>query len=40
MFNLENPLEQTIDKGTLGKKNVDVIGISKRFSFQVFSLFN
>ncbi len=36
MFNLENPLEQTIDKGTLGKKNVDVIGIAKDFHFKSF----
>ncbi len=36
MFNLENPLDQTIDKGTLGKKNVDVIGIAKDFHFKSF----
>ena len=36
MLNLENPLEQTIDRGTLGKKNADVIGIAKDFHFKSF----
>ena len=36
MLNLESPLEHTIDAGTLGKKDVDIIGIAKDFHFQSF----
>jgi putative ABC transport system permease protein len=36
MLNLENPLEQKIDNGTLGKKEVEIIGIAKDFHFKSF----
>ena len=36
LLNLKNPLEQTIDRGTLGKKDVDVAGIVKDFHFKSF----
>ncbi len=36
MLNLENPLGQTIDRGTLGNKDVDVIGVVKDFHFKSF----
>ena len=36
LLGLNNPLEQTIDRGTLGQKNVDVIGIVKDFHFKSF----
>jgi putative ABC transport system permease protein len=36
MLNFKNPLEQTIDKGTLGSTDVDVIGIVQDFHFKSF----
>ncbi len=36
LLNLDNPLEQTIDRGTLGLKDVDIIGIVKDFHFKSF----
>ena len=35
-LNLKNPLELTIDNGTLGVKDVDIIGIVKDFHFKSF----
>ncbi|HEX6223787.1 MAG TPA: ABC transporter permease [Chryseolinea sp.] len=36
LLGLDNPLEQTIDRGTLGEKDVDIIGIVKDFHFKSF----
>lgn len=36
VLNLKNPLDETIDKGTLGERDVDVIGVVKDFHFQSF----
>ena len=36
MLNLQSPLEQTINNGTLGKKDVDIIGIARDFHFKSF----
>lgn len=36
MLNFENPLDQTIDRGTLGETNVEVIGVVKNFHFKSF----
>ncbi|HYI78819.1 MAG TPA: FtsX-like permease family protein, partial [Chryseolinea sp.] len=36
LLGVDNPLQQTIDRGTLGQKNVDVIGIVKDFHFKSF----
>lgn len=35
-LNLENPLEQMIDRGTLGNDTIEIIGIVKDFNFQSF----
>lgn len=34
MLNFKNPLDQAIDRGTLGRKAVDVIGVVKDFHFK------
>ncbi len=36
LLHIKNPLEQTIDRGTLGKKDIDVAGIVKDFHFKSF----
>lgn len=36
LLNIENPLNLIIDRGTLGKTNVDVIGVVKDFHFKSF----
>lgn len=35
-LNLENPLEHTIDRGTLGIKDIDIIGVVKDFHYKSF----
>lgn len=35
-LNLKEPLEQTIDQGTLGNEAVDIIGVVKDFNFKSF----
>ncbi len=35
-LNLENPMEQTIDRGTLGNDTIDIIGVVKDFNFKSF----
>ena len=34
----ENPFELTIDRGTLGKRDVDIVGVVKDFHFKFFIL--
>ncbi len=36
---IENPLEQKIDQGTLGKENIEIIGVAKNFHYQSFHHF-
>ena len=36
VLNLKNPLDETIDRGTLGEKDVDIIGVVKDFHFKSF----
>lgn len=36
LLNLENPLEEKLDRGTMGTREVDVIGIMKDFHFKSF----
>jgi putative ABC transport system permease protein len=35
-LNIDKPLEQKIDRGTLGNKEVEIIGVAKDFHFQSF----